>query len=288
MSLLEKTKANINALKSIWQKCFYLLRTGQLRTVLLSKLKMAINHRRHKNSYVKTKIFFMHIPKTGGTSIYHMLSQKFYSYRLNKIKTGNKQHSIRAYECIAGHIPYSKLRQQFPGYNYKIIVFTRDPINRFVSSIKHRKRVRAPQNTTNQHGQARELSILDYTQTPKGKYKLHLQLLFLAKANGYHGKDLNQAYQEAKQFIHQDNVTLCLTEQMDTSIKLLNKQFNACIPKVLKVNTSKQHRHTVDDKEITTAHDTLCQLTSLDYQLHEDCKKAFFQSCEENGISTHN
>lgn len=276
----------MNTLKSLWQRCFYLLRTGQLHIVLLSRLKMAINHRRHKNDHVKTKLFFMHIPKTGGTSVYHMLSQKFYSYRLNK-KRNKKPHSIRAYECIAGHLPYSKLCKQFPEYHYKVIVFTRDPIDRFISSIKHRKRVQAPQNITNQHGQARELSILDYIQTPEGKYKLHLQLFFLAKANGYHGKDLNQAYQEAKQFIARDNVTLYLTEQMDTSIKLINQQFNTCIPKALKVNTSKQHRHTVEDKEIDAARDTLHELTSLDYQLYEDCKKVFFQSCEDNGISIH-
>lgn len=111
----------------------------------------------------KPRIFFMHIPKTGGTSTIHALRKK-YPFNFFKINAGSSlraaerkygedyhgfeqcydlRESVAAYameagyKCIAGHVPYSSKIFDQPDNKYLLMTILRDPVQRFISKYMY-------------------------------------------------------------------------------------------------------------------------------------------------------
>ena len=98
--------------------------------------------------------FFLHIPKTAGTSFreelteYFGQNQVFPNYR--DINIGNGRylsiHTIREVynfqarptKCFIGHFSFNDIQQNLPGI--KVLTFLRDPIQRAISNLSHMQR----------------------------------------------------------------------------------------------------------------------------------------------------
>lgn len=101
----------------------------------------------------QNKIFFVHIPKTAGTSVRHALNQLFKPHQIfpntNEIKLNNGHYpplrsisnksndEITALRLFNGH--YCSTEYRLLPFNFDIIVFFRNPLDRVVSNIKHLK-----------------------------------------------------------------------------------------------------------------------------------------------------
>lgn len=93
----------------------------------------------------QTTVIFLHIPKTGGTTVWNLLSSTakpaFNVARPDSLRQFlNFSHDeVRAYGLIYGHMPYG-LHSLLP-QKCKYAVFLRDPVDRVISAYYYIKRV---------------------------------------------------------------------------------------------------------------------------------------------------
>lgn len=79
------------------------------------------------------KRIFIHIPKTGGTSITTRYIQK-YNIR-QKLGTSNHPFIIHSKTRSEWHFTYDRAFMQFPDYDYFTVI--RNPLDRWISMYKH-------------------------------------------------------------------------------------------------------------------------------------------------------
>lgn len=148
-------------------------------------------------SYLESRLYFIHIPKTGGTTLRYLLekevdSEDMYPYRNPKTGTFPVEQEI-----ISGHFPYSHCRKIDAEFDnaFKITIL-RDPIERYISFLQAKKR-NEPHLPTLE-------AVMDLGMAPNSKY--HDNLIDnalcrnLAKEPGLEGKELLAS---AKKTLHE-------------------------------------------------------------------------------------
>ncbi|MEE8576077.1 MAG: sulfotransferase family 2 domain-containing protein [candidate division Zixibacteria bacterium] len=97
-----------------------------------------------------TRLFFLHIPKAGGTTFYDIIYRNFAYRKVAKIDGTQVAESIadlsaqpmavkKRFDSVIGHFTFG-FHQQFSG-KYTYITFLRDPVSRVVSLFNHIKNV---------------------------------------------------------------------------------------------------------------------------------------------------
>ena len=96
------------------------------------------------------RLFFLHIPKAGGTTFYDIIYRNFAYRKVAKIDGTNVAQSIaelsaqpmavrNRFDCVIGHFTFG-FHQHFSG-EHTYITFLRSPVNRVVSLFNHIKNV---------------------------------------------------------------------------------------------------------------------------------------------------
>lgn len=179
------------------------------------------------------KLFFLHIPKTAGTSfIYGFLEKNvneefYYDYNgyLKTILSFINKNNRDNIQIIGGHYKYG-LHKLLWINNYEYIVFLRSPIDRVISHYNYIRNLNSDSYTHPEYDKFQKYSILELLESSYiGKpisYTLldNLQVRYLAGFySGKSGKIVTEkVYKKALKNLNNIRF-VCLTEYYEESVK---------------------------------------------------------------------
>lgn len=106
-----------------------------------------------------SKLFFMHIPKTGGNSLNHWLLKHFSKSNILthlEVKSALIPDKLGYAKCLTGHLPILSFRDRYPLSDYLRITMVRDPMSQLVS---HLRMVRSLENLDDYGDNIRQISL---------------------------------------------------------------------------------------------------------------------------------
>ncbi|MBN2716662.1 MAG: sulfotransferase family 2 domain-containing protein [Deltaproteobacteria bacterium] len=195
------------------------------------------------------KLFFIHVPKTAGTTFRHMLYDRFEQEEIypNSALIREKDGYPSIGEFISaprellqspilfhGHYPW--VMHQLLGDNVHKLVFLREPVSRTVSNLNHFK------NLNPNH---RDLSLHEIYAIAK-RHMSNLQTRYFCKSDI--NEDLSVETPRTMTQAHLDNAVrnletcefIGITECFDESIELVNRLYDFNFSAVKSMNVTKQ------------------------------------------------
>ena len=190
-------------------------------------------------------IIFLHIPKTAGTTIHHIIHNE---YRGAKFFTSGYYKHIEKFEKLSdeekktikvlkGHFPFG-VHKTYPG-SITYFTFFRDPVKRSISDFNY-----LYQNKT----------LVFHEEIMRNKYSLkdmltggyiknfdNCHVRFLAGANDLeYGKVNEETYSLALKNFDQYFETFGIAERFDESLIYIKKQLNWSMPFYINANVSEK------------------------------------------------
>lgn len=81
-------------------------------------------------------LVYLHIAKTGGTTMFHYLERQLVTYHLKSWWLPDYWDVPEGTVCIFSHCPYGEIETHYPG-EHQYATFLRDPVDRLVSNYYH-------------------------------------------------------------------------------------------------------------------------------------------------------
>jgi hypothetical protein len=127
----------------------------------------------------RSRIVYIHVPKTGGTSMWEALKRAFPSHvyysSMNACLTNPPASDD--YDLIGLHFSPTVLSSYLSEDDW-IVGMVRQPTERFLSGIVHsRRESEDPETFTFSMKAMREMDLIDYLMTEYGRYEARLQLM---------------------------------------------------------------------------------------------------------------
>jgi|GEM_PF-2241441 len=245
-------------------------------------------------------LVFMHIPKTGGTTLHNILAKHFYPdeicpEKLNDLKK-YPQNSLEKYRFFSGHFDRENIK--YIPQNAKIITILREPKNRILSVYyfwkAHRSEVIEKENLVEPRI-AKKLNLLEFLRYGDQGIPLHIDNVqvrtMLGKMYvGDKGEYLiakDEALAKAIEYLDSLSAFGIMEEYLKT-VNHFCTLLGIDTPDVIPVDKARSQLsqlnrfEAVKEEEITPEIAAeLERLTDLDSQLYDYAKKKFIAICAE-------
>lgn len=243
--------------------------------------------------FKKNRIFFVHIPKTAGSTVIQSLGN---SYPISKqahhiegvLVDGVLDQSYRKAEFLSGHLPYNYALQAVEGLNrYSFISIVRDPIEHFYSTVSYTReqpRSAMPLSLVEMHERLRSLPLETFIKTMTGfeiDFFKNPQSRILSGV--YDVSSINPPSFMATISTYYDLVGT--TENLDVILARAAVKYN--LKNVIlnkKTNVTKNKIKKID--ESTGAHKIIKDLVSYDSLIYEKIKEAGLLENNNRGATT--
>lgn len=246
-----------------------------------------------KGAIMNDKIVFLHLPKSGGTTLHNLFCELFEEQdvcdqRHNQLDAINPE-KLQQFKFFSGHYSFDSIQENIPDPK-KIVTLLREPKSRILSAyyfgrvhkwsfIESHAYCNVP-DCYKLHGMnyraAKELSLSDYLE----REETHLKDFMINSIAGCQGDRIDKL-NRAKQRLRQMKA-FGLTEQMEDSVRLIFSTLKFPIPQKIPHHLSfdsldkYEHIESIEKEKITLEiYSKLEEITYLDRQLYNYAKKIF-------------
>jgi hypothetical protein len=229
-------------------------------------------------------VIFLHVPKTAGTTLHHILERCYPRNQICSFKDPNYRSELEnfqklstetreAYRLIKGHLSFG-FHRHLPGRS-TYITFLREPVARALS-FYHYARSHPEHYLYPLLGDDHvDLKILLRQRTPTTHELFNLQTSMVA---GDEWDDPERpadraALERAKQNLRSHFDVVGLTEEFDTSLRLLRRRFGWKVKFYTRKNVTRR-KDQIDNLDPET-HSLLREANALDIELYQFARELF-------------
>ena len=234
-----------------------------------------------------TRLFFLHIPKAGGTTFYDIIYRNFAYRKVAKIDGTHVAQSIadlsaqpmavkNRFDCVIGHFSFG-FHQQFSG-RHTYITFLRSPVSRVVSLFDHIKNV--PQHPLHEIVASKGMDIHSFATSDLTSEIDNDQVRRISGSDAevLADSDLARAVENLEHSF--SFVGIC--EEYDRSLVLLSRQFPGWDIRYVVKNVSRKEPVSSQQAYDKTL-DQIRSRNSLDSELYKYARGRFVAEVQAEG-----
>jgi hypothetical protein len=175
-----------------------------------------------------SKIVYVHVPKTGGTSMWASLTKAFPSHVYYPTLRAylNNPPAPDEYDLIGLHFSPSVLLPSLRRDDW-VIGMVRNPAQRLLSAVMHSRRETEDIKTFTPAARAmREMGLVRYLATDFGRVEACLQLIMFGTDHGQSADMLSDCdmLRTARAFVKRDNVILAPSELSAAFVRFVSRR----------------------------------------------------------------
>jgi Sulfotransferase family len=220
----------------------------------------------------RSRIFYIHVPKTGGTSMWEALKRAFPShvyYSSMNACLANPPASDD-YDLIGLHFSPTVLSWYLSEDDW-IVGMVRQPTERFLSGIMHsRRESEDPETFTPSMKAMREMDLIDYLMTEYGRHEARLQLITFGP--DYRQTDAlsdEELLSLALAFARRENVFIAPSERSHAFNRFLGKRL-AFRPRALgRLNANEPAMHAAYISEFNRAVERINEINAREREFYD-------------------
>lgn len=221
-----------------------------------------------------SKLIFLHIPKTGGTTFNSIIDSQYQPQEIFKINGSNIEESVCKFNQLSeqeraeikifrGHVHFGWHRYIRAPATY--VTFLRSPVSRVISNYRHI--CRTPAHYL--YGEVKDMSLQDYVRSKINPYLYGGQVRFIS---GLESEPLSEEMLEiAKSNLKTHFSVVGLTEEFDQALTLAANLYKWRFPFYTRKNVA--HRSSKDISEDTI--ELIRETNSLDFKLYQFAQDLF-------------
>jgi hypothetical protein len=224
-------------------------------------------------------LFFLHIPKTAGTTLNSILDANFapgsildiYTEEQHQAVQGMTYNRLAEYDLVRGHIFVQDYDEILDGpVPMRMFTFLRDPVERVISEFFFLKRW--PKSHLYKYLNENKVTLIDYVTSDIGVLRRRGSNNMTNSLSGTKGRSIGERFEMAWRHLAKRFVFFGLLERFDESLLMLGKTVG--------LNETFYERQNVRamavDRVVTQAEiDVIAEYNRLDVRLYEAAAREF-------------